>query len=325
VNNRRKLIVALGASALTAPFASFAQQQGRVWRIGVLMIGSSASAAHRIDAFTQELAKLGYVEGNNSFFMLRFADGNLDRLPELAADLVAKRVDVILASGTFASRAAKQATNTIPIVFTGVGDPVGSGIVGSLAKPGGNITGLSGVAPDMAAKRLQILRDVFPKISRIAIFTSGAQAAQIAEAERGAKALGMQALAVQLERSEDVKTIITRLKEWRADSLNILDGSINLYNRKLLGELAATMRLPAVSPEREYAEAGALISYGPNAVSWYLRAATYVDKILKGAKPADLPVEQPTKFELIINGKTAKALGLKIPQSLLAMADKVIE
>jgi putative ABC transport system substrate-binding protein len=325
VNNRRKLIVALGASALTAPFASFAQQQGRVWRIGVLMIGSSASAAHRIDAFTQELAKLGYVEGNNSFFMLRFADGNLDRLPELAADLVAKRVDVILASGTFASRAAKQATNNIPIVFTGVGDPVGSGIVGSLAKPGGNITGLSGVAPDMAAKRLQILRDVFPKISRIAIFTSGAQAAQIAEAERGAKALGMQALAVQLERSEDVKTIITRLKEWRADSLNILDGSINLYNRKLLGELAATMRLPAVSPEREYAEAGALISYGPNAVSWYLRAATYVDKILKGAKPADLPVEQPTKFELIINGKPAKALGLKIPQSLLVMADKVIE
>jgi putative ABC transport system substrate-binding protein len=325
MNNRRRIILALGAGVLVSPLSMHVHAQTKSWRIGALMTGSSVSAGSRINAFVQELAKLGYVEGNNVSFIFRFADGNLDRLPELAADLVAKKVDVIIAQGTPPSRAAKQSTSTIPIVFAGVGDPVGSGIVASLARPDGNITGLSGVAPDLAGKRLQILREVFPKISRIAIFTSGAQAAQIAEAERAAKTLGMQALVVQLERSEDFKQVVVRLKEWRADSLNILDGSINIHNRKLLGNLAATMRLPAVSTENEYAEAGALISYGPNVLSHYLRAAAYVDKILKGAKPGDLPVEQPTKFELVINAKVAKALGVKIPQSILVRADKVIE
>ena len=324
LNTRRKLIIVLGAGVLIAPLGSFAQQQGKVWRIGILLIGSSATSVG-IDAFIEGLAKLGYVEGNNISLVLRFADGNLDRLPALAADLVEKKVDIIFAPNTASVRAVKQATSNIPIVFASVADPVGSGFVVSLAKPAGNITGLSNVSPDLAAKRVQILKEVIPKISRIAIFTSGAQAAQIAEADRGAKALGMQALAVQLERREDIKLVATRLKEWHADSLDFLDGTINGYNRKLLGEFAATMRLPAVAGIKQFAEAGALISYGATLGSNFFRAATYVDKILKGAKPGDIPVEQPTKFELVVNMKTAKALGIKIPNSILVRADKVIE
>jgi putative ABC transport system substrate-binding protein len=210
-------------------------------------------------------------------------------------------------------------------VFTSVGDPVGMGFVASLAKPAGNISGLSIVSPDLSAKRLQILKEVFPKIVRIAVFAGGAQAAQFPETERAAKALGMQVLAVQLERRDDIKQIATRLKEWHADSLDFLEGSINFDNRQLLGEFASMMRLPAVSATKEYAEAGALISYGANYEANCFRAATYVDKILKGTKPSDLPVEQPTKFDLVINMKTAKALGIKIPNSILVRADKVIE
>jgi putative ABC transport system substrate-binding protein len=325
MNNRRKLLVALGAGALTAPFGSLAQPQTKVWRIGVLVSGNSETHAYRIDAFVQGLAKLGYAEGNNISLVLRFADGNLDRLPALAADLVAKKVDIIVSQNSATTRAVKHATSNIPIVFTGVGDPVGSGLVASLAKPAGNITGLSVMTLDLAAKRLQILKEIFPKISRVALFTSGAQPAQIAEAERAAKALGMQALAVQLGRREDVKQLVTRLKKWHADSLYFLDGSINFYNGKLLGEFAVTMRLPSVSGNKEFTEAGALISYGANYTANFFRAATYVDKILKSTKPGDLPVEQPTTFEMVINTKTAKALGVKIPNSILVRADKAIE
>ena len=325
MNSRRKFIVALGASALVSPLSSLAQPQTRVWRIGILANGSSISDGFRIDAFVKELAKIGYVEGNNIFFMIRFADGNPDRLPTLAADLVAKNVDVVLATNTLATRAANRAIKNIPIVFAVVGDPVGFGLVASLAKPGGNITGLSTVATELSAKRLQLLKEILPKIARVAIIAGDAQTAQIAEAERAAKALGMQTLAVQLERRQDVKQLGARLKEWRADSLDFLEGGTNFYHRKLLIEFAATMHLPAIAATKEYAEDGALISYGANIESNYLRAATYVDKILKGAKPGDLPVEQPTQFEMVINMKTAKALGVKIPSSILARADKVIE
>jgi putative tryptophan/tyrosine transport system substrate-binding protein len=325
MNNRRKIIVAFGTYALTAPLAAFAQQQRKIWRIGVLSSGNSETHGFRIDAFVQGLAKLGYSEGSNISLVVRFADGNPDRLPALAADLVAKKVDIILSQNSPTTRAAKQATSNIPIVFASVGDPVGYGFVASLAKPAGNITGLSAMTVDLAAKRLQILKEIFPRIARVAIVTGGAQAAQVTEAERAAKALGMQTLAVQLERREDVKQVAARLKEWRADSFDFLDGGINLYNRKLLGEFAVTMRLPAVAAYKEFVEAGALISYGLNSVANYIRAATYVDKILKGAKPGDLPVEQPTQFEMVINMKTAKALGVKIPDAVLARADKVIE
>ena len=325
MNNRRKLVIALGSSAFVLPRSSLAQLQTKVWRVGILSSGSSASHGYGIDVFIDGLTKLGYVEGNNIFFMLRYADGKLDRLPALAADLVGKKVNIIFAANTATVRAAKQATSNIPIVFAIVGDPVGYGLVASLAKPAGNITGLSIVTTDLAAKRLQILKEVFPKIARMALFTSGAEAPQFTEVDRAAKALGMQVLAVQLERRDDFKQVATRLKEWRADSLNLLEGTINFINRKLLGEFAATMRLPAVSGTKEYAEAGALISYGANQQANFFRAATYVDKILKGAKPGDLPVEQPATFEMVINMKTANALGIKIPNSILVRADKVIE
>ena len=325
MNNRRKLIVALGASALLSPLASLAQSQTKAWRIGILASGSSISDSFNIDAFVKGLKKIGYVEGNNIFFMIRFADGYPDRLPALAADLVAKRVDVVLATNTLATRAANRAIKNIPIVFAAVGDPIGRGFVASLAKPGGNITGLSTVTTDVTAKRLQLLKEILPKIARVAIITGGEQATQIAEAERAAKALRMQTLAVQLERREDFEQVATRLKEWHADSFDFLEGGTNFNNRKLLNEFAATMHLPAVAATKEYAEAGALISYGANIESNFIRAATYVDKILKGARLGDLPVEQATKFQLVINMKTATVLGIKIPNSILVRADKVIE
>jgi putative ABC transport system substrate-binding protein len=325
VNKRRKLVISLGAGALVASFGSFAQQQGRVWRIGVLVSGSSESHGIRIDAFIQGLSKLGYVEGNNISLLIRFADGNIDRLPALVADLLAKKVDIILSQNTVTTRVAKKAAGNIPIVFASVGDPVGYGFVASLNKPSGNITGLSAVSSDLAGKRLQILKEMLPKIARIAIVVGDAQAAQFSEAERAAKTLGIQLLAVRLERREEFKEVATRLKEWHADALGFLDSAINDYNAKMLSEFAVTMRLPAIAPYKEYVEAGALISYGLYNVGNYFRAATYVDKILKGAKPGDLPVEQPTQFEMVINMKTAKALGIKIPNSILVQATKVIE
>jgi putative ABC transport system substrate-binding protein len=221
--------------------------------------------------------------------------------------------------------ALKKTTSTIPIVFGTAGDPVGSGLIASLAKPAGNITGLSVLSPDLAAKRLQLLKEIFPRIARIAIVTGGAQAVQIAETERAANGLVLQTLVVQLGRREDIKQLAARLKDWHADSLVILDSTVNMYNRELLSEFAAITRLPAVTSSKQYAEAGALISYGPLLEANYLRAATYVDKVLKGAKPGDLPVEQPTTFEMVINMKTAKVLGVKIPDSILVQATKVIE
>jgi putative ABC transport system substrate-binding protein len=323
MNKRRKLVIALGAGALTAPLASFAQQQGKVWRIGVLVFGSSITHGYRIDAFTQGMAKLGYVEGNNVSLLLRFADGNVDRLPALAADLAAKKVDVIVCQNTATSRAAKQATDHIPIVFVSVGDPVGSGFVASLAKPGGNVTGMSNFAPELAGKRLQILKEISPKSARIAIVTGDAQAPQVAAVERAAKALGVQLLAVRLERREDIKQVAARLKEWRADALDYLDAGAN--NSSLLGEFALAMSLPSVAAYKEFSEAGVLITYGLSSTANYFRAATYVDKILKGTKPGDIPVEQTTTFEMVVNMKTAKILGLKIPNSVLVLATKVIE
>ena len=321
---RRKIVVALAAGAL-APLASFAQPQGKLWRIGILHNGSSVSARDQLDAFTRGLAKLDYTEGGNFFFMMRFADGQIDRLSALALDLVARNPDIVIATNTPAVRAAKQATTRIPIVFTSVGDPVGSDFVVSLAKPGRNITGLSVVAVDLAAKRLQLLREVFPRAARVAVITGGSTAAQVAEAERAAKVLGIQTLTIDLDRRGDLAKASGRLKEWRADALDILQGNTSVINSELFAELAATLRLPAIAGSRANAEAGTLISYGPNYEDASFRAATYVDKILKGAKPGDIPVEQPTKFELVVNMKTAKALGLKIPNSVLVQATKVIE
>jgi len=325
VNNRRKLVIALGTSALTAPFASWAQSQTKVWRIGILLTGSSTSSGYQIAAFLNGMEKLGYAEGNNIALLLRFGEGKIDRLPMLAADLVARNVDIIFTSTTPATRAAKQATASIPIVFGSAGDPVAAGLVASLAKPGGNVTGLSVIAADLAAKRLEILKEIVPKIARIVLFVSGATPQQVAEVERAVKSLGMQALVVQLERPDDVKRVAMRLKEWHADSIFFLDSGLNMSNRTLLGDLAVATGLPAISSSKQYPEAGVLISYGANLEANYNRAATYVDKIFRGTKPGDIPIEQPTKLETVINLRTAKALGIKIPSSILVQATTVIE
>lgn len=329
MNNRRKLLIALGATALTAPLASFAQQQGKVWRIGVLRTGSPPDYA--VDALIEGLRDLGYVEGENISIELRFAHGDMARLPALAAELVQLKVDVIFPVNTPAVVAAKHATSTIPIVFCGVGEPVGSGFVSSLARPGGNMTGVTIMAPEAGAKRLQLLKEASPRISRVAMFRqlasieTASNALQVEEIERVAKALGMELLPTEHGRREEFKQELELLRKWRADSIYITEHPTNFGNRKLLVEFAAEAGLPAVYPAKEYTEVGGLMSYGPNYAVLCRRATTYVDKILKGAKPGDLPVEQPTIFDLTINMKTAKALGMKFPNSILVQATKVIE
>jgi putative ABC transport system substrate-binding protein len=326
MNSRRKLLVALGAGALVVPLSSLAQMH-KVYRIGMLYSGSPESGNRVLEAFIQGLRELGYVEGDNIQFERRFAEGSNDRLPALASDLVQRNVDVIFSAGTTTTLAAKQATGTIPIVFASVGDPIGSGFVTSLARPGGNITGVSNFTTELSAKRLQLLREVIPKISRVAVVISddSVAAVQLPEVERAAKGFGVEVFAVKVQRRDDFEPGFTELRKRRVDAMYILETPLNFFNRMLLAEFAAKLSLPAVSAVKGYTEAGALLSYGPSYESIFRRAATYVARILKGANPGDLPIEQPTKFELVINLKTAKALGLTIPQRLLLEAEEVIQ
>ena len=323
---RRGVVIALGAGSL-APLVSFAQPQQKVYRVGTLSTSSAASSGHLFDAFAQGLRDLGYVEGKNIVIERRFAEGNIDRLPALAAELVQLKVDVILAGNTPSVQAARQVAGTLPIVFASPADPVGSGFVATLARPGGNITGASVLSPELSAKRLEILKEAFPKISRIAVFGTDepSVALQFPQIKRAAKVLRVEVLSVELQRREDFEQTAALLRKWRADSMYVIETPLNFYHRKLTAELASRLRLPAVVPGLEYVEAGGLMSYGVSYVAQNRRAATFVDKILKGAKPADLPVEQPTTFELAINMKTAKALGVKFPNSILVRATKVIE
>ena len=323
---RRRVVIALGAGAIAplAPLAAFAQQQ-RVYRVGVLAGGTSETSRRSVDAVVDGLRNFGYVEGKNVSIEKRFADGHLDRLPALAADLVQQKVDVIVALGGAHARAAKQATATVPIVFASLSDPIGQGLTASFARPGGNITGISTMGADVSAKRLQLLKEAFPKISRVAVFVAPDSAAgQITEVQRGAKVLGIEVLLSELQRLEEFEQRSAQLRKWRADSMLVLESNRNFFNRKLLVELAAKMRLPALFGSKQYADAGGLMSYGANYEAQYRYAATFVSKILKGAKPADLPVEQATEFELAINMKTAKTLGFKFPNSILAQVTKVI-
>jgi putative ABC transport system substrate-binding protein len=257
----------------------------------------------------------------------RLADGNLQRLPAFAAELVAEKVDVIFADSTNAARAARQATASIPIVFSTVSDPVGSGFVASLARPGGNITGTTSVNRELAAKRLQILKEILPKASRVAVLTTNEPqvAPQLEQVREAANRLGMNVHTTQVLSYDDFDRAKKLLRSRRADSMCVIESIANYNNRKLLTEFAAQNELPAIYPNSDYANAGGLVSYGANYEVLNRRAAHYVDKILKGAKPANLPVEQPTAFEMVINQKTANVLGLTIPQSLLISADKVIE
>ena len=305
-----------------------AQQPKKVSRIGYLNAASPSAISARHEAFRQGLRELGYVEGKNIVIEWRSAEEKLDRLPALAAELVRLKVDVIVTAGPLPTRAAKEATTTIPIVMTNEGDPIGTGFVASLARPGGNITGLSTLAPELSGKRLELLKEIVPKLSRVAVLgtsTLPGNAQSLKEVELAAGAFGVRLQYLDVLGPKDIETAFRAAVKGRADAvLMIVAGGVASANRTQILELVVKSRLPAIYNIREYVEAGGLMSYGVNQNDLDRRAATYVDKILKGAKPADLPVEQPRKFEFIINLKAAKQIGLTIPPNVLARADRVI-
>jgi putative ABC transport system substrate-binding protein len=281
-----------------------------------------------LEAFRQGLRELGYVEGQNIAIESRWTEGKDDRLPALAADLVRSKVDIIVAETGAATRAAQQATRTIPIVMSLVNDPVGSGLVGSLARPGGNVTGLTIMSPDLVGKRLELLKEVVPKVSRVALLRhpdNPASAAQLREAEAAAQALGVRLQTLEARSPQEIDGAFAAMTRERAGALLVIPDTLFWSQRRQIVDLAVKRRLPSIRIGEAYAEAGGLMSYGPSYRDLERRAATYVDKILKGANPADLPVAQPTKFELVINLKTAKAIGLTIPQPLLQRADQIID
>jgi putative ABC transport system substrate-binding protein len=302
-----------------------AQQPKKVPRLGFL---SPTSDDSRVEVFRQGLRELGYVEGQNIAIEYRWADGKFDRLPDLALELVRLKVDVVVAVVTQASLAAKMATGTIPVVMIGVSDPVGSGLVVSLARPGANITGTSSMTAEIIGKQLELIKETLPKISRVAALWNPAnpifQAIQRRETEVAARALGMQLQFVEARAPDEIDRAFARVAKERMRALLVLNDPVFTAQRKQIADLSAKHRFPTVSGTREYTEVGGLMAYGPSFPDMYRRAAYYVDRILKGTKPADLPVEQPMKFELIINLKTAKQIGLTIPPNVLARADKVI-
>ena len=327
---RRVFISLLGGAAVGWPVAANAQQTAKIARIGWLGQNLALGAWAR-EAFRQGLRDLGYVEGRNFVIEFRDAEGKFDRLPALAAELVALKVDVIVAPITLAALAAKQATRTIPIVFLSA-DPVGSGLVTSLPRPGGNATGLSNLTADLVGKCLELLTQAVPMISRVAVLwepgvlgDERAEKNMLKGAEVAARALGVRVQFVEARGPEDFGRAFSDMTRAHADALTVLTSAMLLEERRRLVDLAAKNRLPAVYNVRDFVDAGGLMAYGPNLADGFRRIATYVDKILKGAKPADLPVEQPTKFELVINLKTAKALGLEVPPQLIAQADELIE
>jgi len=326
---RRELITLLGAAAAW-PLAAHAQQQaGKVPRIGFLGVTSPSDRPSLLDAFRQGLRELGWVEGQNIVIDYRYAEGRVDRLPDLAADPVRLKVDLIVSEGTQGVTAAKNATDTIPIVMTTVRDPVGTGLIASLARPGGNVTGMSGSAGlEIVAKQLELLKETVPKIRRVAILSNPANAYHqlaIKEVNVAARSLGVQLQLLEARGPNEFDSAFAAMAKERVGALLVLSDGVLNSHRTRLADLAARSRLPAAYGVRESVEAGGLMSYGPSFLDSYRRAATYVDQILKGTKPAELPVEQPTKYELVINMKTAKALGLTIPQSVLLRADHVIE
>ncbi len=325
------LLYLLFASVLMAWSAlADAQQSAKVPRIGWLSIASrTPEVSHLLEAFRQGLRELGYVEDQTIAVEYRFAEGRPERLPEFAAQLAALKVDIIVTPNPAGTQAAKEATSTIPIIFLGVADPVGSGLVASLARPGGNITGLTATAsPAIYGKHLELLKETVPKVSRVAVLRNptNPDAAQMSREVGGAaRALGVQLQVLDVRVPNELDSAFARMTRDRAGALLIMRDTMFFLHREQIAVLATKSRLSTISGAREYAEAGGLMAYGPSLPYDFRRAATYVDKILKGAKPADLPVEQPTKFELVINLKTAKVLGLTIPQSVLIRADGVIQ
>ena len=331
MNRRRRLLIAFSASALSAPLRALAQQQGKVWRVGFLASFARPASldSHYLSAFVRGMRDLGYVEGKNLMIEWRFGDSKPERLPGLAAELVRLKLDVLVGAGVDSPQELQKLTATIPIVLASSGDPVGAGLIKSLARPGGNITGLSTITGELIPKRLELLLAMVPKVSRVAVLirdpATQTGSKNLAAVQAAGKQRGVTILPVQAQTPQEIDAAFASMRQQKAGVLIVLLNPFFQQQRSQIAELAAKHRLPSMTADKVYAEAGCLMSYGASLADSTYRAAAYVDKILKGAKPADLPVEQPTKFELVINGKTAKALGLSIPQSLLISADQVLE
>ncbi len=333
VRKAAALILAFAVGMVVSSPPASAQQPARVARVGFVMTGPPEVALARavLDAFRRGLRERGYVEGQNIALELRYGEYKLDRLPRLVAELVRLKVDLIVVGSTPVARAAKQVTSTVPIVVGAMGDPVGDGLVASLARPGGNITGLTFLGPELVAKRLQLLKEAVPDVSRVAVlwdpdaYPELTMRAMLNEAEAAARALGVQLRLMGVRGSNDFAGAFSAMTREGADALITFPSPMLFGEHRRIVDLATKSRLPAMYQSREFVEAGGLMSYGADIVDLFRRAATYVDKILKGARPADLPVEQPTNFELVINLKTAKALGLTIPQAVLIRASEVIQ
>ena len=328
MTSRRQTLIVLAASVLTVPPGSLAQQQSKVWRVGFLLgrLPASIDADH-VGGFPQGMRELGYVEGKNLMIEWRFSE-EYARLGELATELVRVKVDVIVTAGNPPTGAAQKATATLPVVMANVADPVGSGFVRSLAHPGGNLTGLTNISDDISPKQLEMLLGMVPGLSRVAVLMNPANPAQstfLKSVQAAAQKSNVKILVAEARTAQEIARAFSMMSRENAGAVIVGGDGLFLQHQRQVAELAGKHRLPSISARRENVEAGYLMSYGTNSMDIYRRAATYVDKIFKGARPADLPVEQPTKFELVINARTAKALGLTIPQSLLISADKVIE
>jgi len=324
---RREFITLIGGAAAAWPLAARAQQSGTRPTIGYLGSATPATQGQWVAAFVQRLRELGWIEGRTIAIEYRWAEGRTERAAEIAAELVQRKVDVIVTSGTAVVVAAMEATSVIPIVFAGAGDPVGTGLIASLARPGGNVTGLSNQSRDLAGKRLELLREVVPGLGRLAILANvdnPAVVLNMREVQTTARTLGVEVITLEIRRGEDIVPAFEALNG-RAEALYVVIDLLVNTHRIRINTLALAARLPTMHTMREGVEAGGLMSYGANSPALLLRAADYVDKILRGTKAADIPVEQPTKFDLIINLTTAKALGLEVPPTLLARADEVIE
>jgi putative ABC transport system substrate-binding protein len=324
---KRREFITLAGGAAAWPLAARAQQRGKLPTIGFLGPSTPSEASHLVAAFVQRLRELGWIEGRTIAVEYRWAEGRADRAAEIAAEFVRLKVDVIVTSGTALVIAARQATSVVPIVFATAGDPLSTGVVASLARPGGNVTGLSLQQTDLAGKRLELLHEVVPSLGRLAIMAyvgAPASVLEMDEIQAAARTLGLEVTTLGIQRVQDIAASFDALKD-HADALYVCTDPFLNTSRIRIITLALAARLPTMYQYRDYVAVGGLMSYGPNLPDLFRRAGDYVDKILRGAKPADLPVEQPTKFDLVINLVTAKALGVDVPPTLLARADEVIE
>jgi len=325
---RRAFMAAIAGGLLAVPLAAEGQQTGKVYRIGFLGNSTAALEANLVGPFREGLRDLGYVEGRNVLIEYRWAEGKYDRFPALIGELLALKVAVIVTAGTPATLAVKKATTSVPLVMTAVGDPVGTGIVPSLSHPGGNITGLTAISTEMDAKRLELLREVVPSVSYIALLWNAGSPLQVLaekQVQAAAQVLRMRVLSLGVKTEEEIKSALAVMARERLDALLVLADRLLLHHRVLIMDFATRHRLPGVHAYRELVEAGGLMSFGPSYADMHKRAAYFVDRILKGAKPGDLPVERPRTFELVINLKVAKALGLTIPQSVLLRGTEIIQ